>query len=214
MTAAATYLLRVRLPDRPGALGELATVLGGIGADIESIVVVDREGGFAVDDLLVGLPPATLADRLVSAAASVDGVAVESVQRHLGRMRVYDELALLDAAASSPAPLSVVVAGLPELLNASYAFVVGRGEPVASAAAPPRPDRSDWLPLTAARAVDATEFWDDPTFAGPDSVLAAAPLPPAAAVVLGRIGGPAFRPAELMRLAHLASLAAVATARQ
>jgi hypothetical protein len=215
MTAAATYLLRVRLPDRPGALGQLATALGGVDADIESIVVVDREQGFAVDDLLVGVPASTLADRLVSAASSVDGVTVEAVHRHHGRMRVYDELALLDAAASSPSPLSVVVAGLPELLNASYAMVVGGADFVVSTAAPARPDRADWQPPEAARPLDAAELWHDPAHAGPDSELVAVPLGPgsSAALVLGRIGGPAFRPAELMRLAHLANLAAVAIAR-
>ena len=37
-----SYLLRVRLPDQPGVLGRVATALGNVGADIESIVVVDR----------------------------------------------------------------------------------------------------------------------------------------------------------------------------
>ncbi|MCW2770497.1 MAG: amino acid-binding protein, partial [Aeromicrobium sp.] len=36
------FLLRVELPDVPGSLGTLATALGGAGADIEAIEIVER----------------------------------------------------------------------------------------------------------------------------------------------------------------------------
>jgi hypothetical protein len=212
MSGAATYLLRVRLPDQPGVLGKLASALGSTGADIDSIVVVDRTPGYAVDDLVVSLPSGALADRLVSAATSVPGVVVETVQRHHGRMRLHDELALLDAAASSDDPLATLAVGLPELLHASYALVVSAASataPVlaASMAAPDGQCRTQWLPLDAPRDVSAAEVWDDPAAAGPDCELAAVPFRESAALLLGRIGGPAFLPAELTRLAHLARVA-------
>ncbi len=53
-----TYLLRVVLPDRPGTLGAVASALGGEGADILSVDVVERHQGVAVDDLVVDLPAA------------------------------------------------------------------------------------------------------------------------------------------------------------
>jgi hypothetical protein len=204
-----TYLLRLRLPDQPGSLGQVATALGAAGADIQSIVVVDRESEYAVDDLVVTLPDGSLVDRLVTAASSVPGVVVEMVQRHHGRMDSRDELALLDAAASHPEPLRVLVDGLPGLLNASYAFAVGAGYTYGSTSAPSRAPQVG-LPLDRPREVEAGELWPDPSIAGPDATLIAVPYAGTHALVLGRIGGPAFRPSELMRLAHLANVAAVA----
>jgi acetolactate synthase small subunit len=209
-----TYLLRVRLPDEPGVLGSVASALGSTGADIDSIVVVDREPGYAVDDLIVSLPAGALVDRLVSAALSVPGVVVETVQRHHGRRRMHDDLALLDTAATSEDPLSVLATGLPELLQVSYALVVDAAEPTGAArllagsmAAPETECRRQWLPVDAPRHLSAAEVWDDPSVAGPDCELAAVPFRESSAFLVGRIGGPAFRLAELTRLAHLARVA-------
>jgi hypothetical protein len=213
MSRAATYMLRVRLPDQPGVLGKVASALGSTGADIDSILVVDRADGYAVDDLVVSLPAGALVDRLVSAAASVRGVVVETVQRHHGRLRMHDDLALLDEAASSDRPLQTLANGLPELLNASYALVLdapaGGATQVlaASMSAPSAPASTGWLPLAAPVAISPAEVWADPVVAGPDCELAAVPFRDTAAVLLARIGGPAFRPAELTRLAHLARIA-------
>jgi hypothetical protein len=215
VTVSSTYLLRVRLPDQPGVLGKVASALGSTGADIESIVVVDRAPGYAVDDLVVSLPAGALADRLVSAASSVHGVVVETVQRHHGRLRMHDDLAVLDDAASSDDPLRTFATGLPELLHASYCLIVDAANPAgdpativaATMSAPDTRCRSGWLPLATARDVAADEVWDDPTVAGPDCELAAVPFRETSAVLLGRIGGPAFRPAELTRLSHLARVA-------
>jgi hypothetical protein len=211
-TAASTYLLRLRLPDRPGVLGAVATALGSTGADIDSIAVVDQVGGFAVDDLVISLPVGALVDRLVSAASSVPGVVVESVQRHHSRRRMHDDLELLDAAASAPNPVQLLVSGLPELLHASYAFVAAReGDAVrlvaSSSAAPSAPMRDGWCPPQVAGEVKAAELWADPGVAGPDCDLVAIGLERGAAIVVGRIGGPAFRPAEMTRLSHLCRIA-------
>jgi ACT domain len=214
MSAAGTYLLRVRLPDEPGVLGKVATALGSAGADIESILVVDRAPGYAVDDLVVSLPAGALVDRLVSAAASVSGVVVETVQRHHSRLRMHDDLALLDEAASSEHPLEVLATGLPGLIHASYALIVEASNAddaavtlAASMAAPDTACGSQWLPLASPTELVASQVWLDPDVAGPDCELAAVPFRETAALLLGRIGGPAFRPAELTRLAHLARVA-------
>jgi hypothetical protein len=208
MTTGATYLLRLRLPDQPGALGQVAAALGAAGADIESIVVVERVEGYAVDDLLVQLPTGSLADSLVTAVSmSMPGVVVETVQRHHGRMRVRDELELLDVAASSGDPVRAVVEGLPELMYASYALAVGHLH-CASSGAPSVVPRGDWLPLAGPRALDPAELWDEPSVAGPDCEIVAAPMASSGALVLGRLGGPPFRPGELWRLAHFANLVA------
>ena len=212
MSRAASYLLRVRLPDQPGVLGRVATALGNVGADIESISVVDRTADHAVDDLIVALPPGALADRLVSAVAGVPGVIVETVQRHHGRQRVYDDLTLLDTASTSAHPLAALVDGLPELLQVGYALVVSHGDTgavvtlAASAGAPDAPMRG-WLPLEGPKLIEAAEVWDDSTAAGPDCELLGVPYRKSGALLVGRMGGPTFLPTEITRVSHLARLA-------
>jgi hypothetical protein len=195
-------------------LGQLATALGAAGADIDSVIVVDRTAGYAVDDLVVALPPGALADRLVSAATSVHGVVVETVQRHHGRRRIHDDLSLLDAAATSAQPLLALVEGLPVLMQISYALLITTSPgaqfgqiSVASAGAPQDGVRGGWLPVSEAMTIDAATAFVDPAVAGPDVVLVVVPFGPTAALLAGRIGGPDFLPAELQRLGHLARVA-------
>jgi hypothetical protein len=208
-----SYLLRIRLPDRPGVLGQVATALGAAGADIDSIVVVDRTEGSAIDDLVVSLPVGGLADRLISAVTSVAGVEVDALQRHHGRRRIHDDLTLLDSAASAPRPLAELVEGLPGLMQVSYALLVSE-EPgpvarvlAANGSAPVEGVRPGWLPLSAARVLDAGEVWVSAESAGPDCELLGVPFGAGAAIVLGRIGGPEFLPAEVTRITHLARVA-------
>ncbi|MQB01701.1 MAG: ACT domain-containing protein [Actinobacteria bacterium] len=46
-------VLRVSLPDRPGALSAVAAALSRAGADIACLDVIDRGDGIAVDDICV-----------------------------------------------------------------------------------------------------------------------------------------------------------------
>ena len=69
-----SFLLRVVLPDKPGNLGAVASALGGAGADILSVDVVERGDGQAVDDIAVELPTNRPPDVLITAAESVPGV--------------------------------------------------------------------------------------------------------------------------------------------
>ena len=85
-----SYLLRVLVPDRPGMLGAVASALGGVGADIISVDVVERSAGVAVDDLVVELPPDKLTDSLVTAAfinqrTPADGSSVSSTSNTRSR---------------------------------------------------------------------------------------------------------------------------------
>lgn len=73
-----TYLLRVWLPDRPGALGAVASHVGSVGGDIVAVDIVDRGGGQAVDDLIVELPADHL-ELMLREVRAVDGVDVEEV---------------------------------------------------------------------------------------------------------------------------------------
>ena len=97
-----SYLLRVVLPDRPGALGAVATALGAAGADILSVDVIERSPGSAIDDFVVEVASDKLADSLVSAALTVPDVRVESIRPYAGQLDPHRELELLDALGRDP----------------------------------------------------------------------------------------------------------------
>lgn len=209
-----SYLLRVTLSDRPGSLGLLAVSLGTVGADIRSLEVIERGPGYAVDDVVVELPAGSLPDTLITAAEQVDGVRVASLQPFTGDFDLHQELALIDAVAGASGDRLQVLADLaPRSLHVSWAQVVTQtgDEAVrlaASGAAPETPlTRADWLPLPAATAFDPNAEWIPDGWRQYDTLLAAAPLGDGSkALLLGRIGGPDFRPSEVARLGHLTGI--------
>ena len=75
-----TYVVRVWLPDRPGALGAVASRIGAVRGDVVGIDILETGGGQAVDELVVRLPQGQLVDLLVSEIEQVDGVHVEFVR--------------------------------------------------------------------------------------------------------------------------------------
>lgn len=203
------YLLRVVLPDRPGMLGAVATALGEAGADIVSLDVIERGPGGAVDDLLVELPTGALVDRLITSAQSVPGVVVESLRPYSGAGDLHRDLELVDAFAAAPDDaLKVLVENAPGVFRAGWALLVdagtvrgaSRGAPEAGAVA---------LPTGRARRIRPDETWIPETWQLLGTQLAAAPIGPTAlSVLLGRPGGPLFRDSEVLRLGHLAGIAA------
>ena len=75
------YAVRVWVPDRPGALGAVASRIGAVRGDLIGIDILERGGGRAIDELIVDLPADSLVDLLVSEISQVDGVDVEDVRR-------------------------------------------------------------------------------------------------------------------------------------
>jgi hypothetical protein len=75
-----TFVVRVWLPDRPGALGQVASRIGAVHADVVGIEILERGGGSAIDELTVTLSDASLLDLLIAEIRQVDGVAVEDVR--------------------------------------------------------------------------------------------------------------------------------------
>ena len=212
-----SYLLRVVLPDRPGALGAVATALGEAGADILSLDVIERTADYAVDDLVVDLPADRLADSLLTAAGSVPGVGVESIRPYAGTMDPHRELEVLDTLASGPDdPLQVLTDGVARIFRPGWSIVLdppaGGVSPVVarSAGAPELAEvLVPWWPPRPARLLDAQQPWAPRHWAGLGTELAVAPLGEGALLV----GRPALRwlRAELMRLTHLAGVAASVT---
>lgn len=213
-----SYLLRVQLEDRPGTLGSLAVALGSVGADILSLDVVERGQGYAVDDLVIDLPAGAMPDTLITAAEKLNGVRVEAIRPHTGLLEAHRELELIDhvaAADDHPGKLQVLVDEAPRVLRVGWCTVVSltdgnphriagsHGAPETQAASTP------WMPISQAIALDATGDWVPQLWRDMDTTLAAAPLgEPTTALVLGRPGGPHFRPSEVARLGYLAGIIA------
>ncbi|HEX4220271.1 MAG TPA: ACT domain-containing protein, partial [Acidimicrobiales bacterium] len=76
----ANYLIRVHLPDRPGALGAVASRIGAVGGDVVSIDILQREQGSVIDDFGVELAGEDLVELLRSEILEVDGVTVEALR--------------------------------------------------------------------------------------------------------------------------------------
>ena len=215
-----SYLLRVQLEDRPGSLGSLAVALGSVGADILSLDVVERGAGYAIDDLVVELPPGAMPDALITAAEHIKGVYVDSVRPHTGLLEAHRELELIDHIAAAHGrhdKLQVLADEAPKVLRVGWCTVVrsdgseaGVERVVGSSGAPETQAASaPWLPLQHAEALDATADWVPQIWRDIDMALAAAPLgDPHTAVLLGRAGGPDFRPSEVARLGYLAGIVA------
>jgi ACT domain-containing protein len=75
------YVVRIRLPDRPGALGQVASRIGAVGGDIVAIDILERSGGRAIDEFVLEMEGDHLVELLRSEIMEVDGVQVEDVRR-------------------------------------------------------------------------------------------------------------------------------------
>ena len=73
------HVVRLWVPDRPGALGLVASRIGAVRGDVVGIEILERGAGCAVDELIVALPESALVDLLVRELQQVDGVSVEDV---------------------------------------------------------------------------------------------------------------------------------------
>jgi hypothetical protein len=75
-----TIVVRVWMPDRPGALGQVASRIGAVRGDVLSIEILEQGGGRAIDELTVSLPDDDLMPLLTAEIDAVDGVSVESIR--------------------------------------------------------------------------------------------------------------------------------------
>jgi ACT domain-containing protein len=73
------YLVRIALPDRPGALGLVASRIGAVGGDIVAIHILERADGSAVDEFEIELGGEHLVELLRSEIHEVDGAAVVDI---------------------------------------------------------------------------------------------------------------------------------------
>ncbi|MCU1497125.1 MAG: hypothetical protein JWM47_1078 [Acidimicrobiales bacterium] len=144
-----SYVLRVWLPDRPGALGAVASRIGAVKGDVVGIEILETGSGQAVDELVVQLPDSTLVDLLVAEVRQVDGVHVEEVRAvgpegHDPRRATLETAAKLVEASDRAGLLRVVRDQAPRSLSAAWTAVVDLDANVTLAAGERAPSQ-DWL---------------------------------------------------------------------
>lgn len=206
----ARIVVRVWLPDRPGALGLVASRIGAVRGEILGIEVLERGAGRAVDELVVDLDDQALVDLLIDEVNAVDGVDVEDVRAaspgvHDPRLDALEAAALLVAARSRADVLRVLVHSATSELEASWGAVVDSVglRLVVAEGDPPSPS---WLGafVGGARSSDRVAAGD----AGPDAIACATLERARLDLVLGRPGRPlrARERHQLMALARIADL--------
>jgi hypothetical protein len=199
-------LVRVWLPDRPGALGLVASRIGAIGGDIVGVDVLERSEHVAVDEFAVVLPVEDLVPLLVREIEEVDGASVEecrAVERFPDpRLDALDSVQTLCAAGDPTELATALVESVRNEFAADWASLLHGTERIASAGMG-APDASVLAALAAGTAASPVVAAGD---AGPDD-LAVAQLPAHEAVLLiGREGHP-FRRRERRQLLALAGIA-------
>src|SRR4029453_1364719 len=105
------FVLRVWVPDRPGALGAVASRIGAVRGDVIGIDILERGAGRAIDELVVQLPDASLLDLLISEIRAVAGGGGGAVRRAADALRdprldALETAALLVAAETADELLS------------------------------------------------------------------------------------------------------------
>ena len=202
-----TYVVRVWLPDRPGALGAVASRIGAVRGDVVGIDILETGDGVAVDELVVRLPQGSLVDLLVNEIQEVDGVTVEDVKAADAtsrdpRLDALETAAMICGADTMDELLRALVVHGSRTLGAEWSAVVDLVSGQVRATAGPTPTEA-WLSafVTGARAGG-----DDHQVVGGADV-AWAPLPGVdLALVAGRSGTP-FRAKERRQVAALARVA-------
>lgn len=206
-----SYLLRVELPDVPGSLGRLASVIGSAGANIDAIEIVGRDAasGSAIDDVFIAAGGELMPDTIVSACNSLPGVRVLWISRYAAGGNLFLDLEAVESMTEDPVrAIHRLVDALPLVFRVDWGVhlrrdgekaIVVHGTPAAPTQIPEKilwPDN-----LEKGQRIDVPEAWSD-------LVLAGSPLNADELVVVGRRGGPEFLDSEIARLAHLIAMAA------
>jgi len=145
----ATFLLRVELPDRPGALGAVASRIGSVRGDVVAVEVVERRPGSAVDEFIVELADEDRLPLLLTEVGQVDGVSVEEIHpvSDAGRDRrldAYDTAVIILQERVPQDILAALATRVRSELDALWAAFVDV-EGAMTIAAEGRPPAAPWL---------------------------------------------------------------------
>ncbi|GII93757.1 ACT domain-containing protein [Sinosporangium siamense] len=198
--------LRVSLPDRPGALGQVARVLGALGVDILQLTVLERETGRAVDDITVAWPGTPSGEQIADRLAAVPGVRVEGAwptREVPGAAPDYD---LLRHVATDPARACLtLVDAVPALVGGDWAITLSCPDGEVVHRSMHTPDPLTPVDLTTALGVPRPLVF---TWQG--LPMMGIPLGEEALhLVVARTEGPPFHRAELDRAARVVEIVAL-----
>ena len=145
----ATVLVRIELPDRPGALGAVASRVGAVRGDVISIEIIRRQDGRAVDEFVVELADADHVPLLLAEIAEVDGVSIEAVHPVSAsvtdqRLDAYDTAAAIVEARRPHDVLVALASRTRHDLDASWVAVVDGENQMVIASAGQAPS-APWL---------------------------------------------------------------------
>ena len=123
-----TVVVRVWMPDRPGALGQVASRIGAVRGDVLGIEILEQGAQRVIDELTVSLPDDSLISLLSAEIDAVDGVSVEDI-RVVEQDRVDPSLAALAAGAAmaeatSTERLDVLCGAVQRLVEADWTVVL------------------------------------------------------------------------------------------
>jgi uncharacterized UPF0146 family protein len=203
-----TYVVRMWLPDRPGALGQVASRIGAVRGEIIGIDILERGAGRAIDELVVQLPDGAITELLVHEVQQVDGVDVEEVRPvadalHDPRLDALETAAILVGARECDELIEAVVTHAKRVIGADWACVIAPedGEVLAQEGElPPTP----WLLAFLAGSQESARVAGSGG-SGPDDIVWS-PLPSTGlALVLGR-DSTAYRARERRQVAALARI--------
>ena len=141
-----TVVVRVGLPDRPGALGQVATRIGAVRGDVLDIEVLEVGGGRAIDEIVVALPDPELVDLMVAEIHAIDGVSVEHVRPIAGEHIDGGLLALTAAAELAEAddedPWEALFGAVERLTESEWTLLARGGETLRARGDAPS---ADWI---------------------------------------------------------------------
>lgn len=202
-----TFVVRMWLPDRPGALGQVASRVGAVRGEIVGIDILERGAGRAIDELAIELPHAGLVDLLVQEIQQVDGVDVEEVRPvstalHDPRLDALETAAILVGATDRDELVQAVVDHARRAVGAQWSAVVELDAGTVLAAEGPVPSAA-WLVAFVEGSRSSARVAAGET--GPDDVVWS-PLPSVGlALVVGR-DGTAYRARERRQVAALSRI--------
>lgn len=165
-----TVIVRVWLPDRPGALGQVASRIGSVRGDVLAIEILEVGGGRVIDELVVALPDPSLVDLMVNEVHAIDGVSVEHVRESTDGHVDASLLSLSATAELAERPhgerMASFVDGVGRLTEASWVMVAQDGSVIASRGDAPA---AEWVTSLLAgsshlgdpRATSSDMFWSD-----------------------------------------------------
>ena len=198
-----TIVVRVWMPDRPGALGQVASRIGAVRGDVLTIEVLEQGGGRAIDELTVALPDEELLPLLTAEIDAVDGVSVESIRIvDPDRTDASMSALALGAAIAECAPeerLDVMVNGIQRFSETDWVAVLRVDEKIAAVGEAPD---LGWLTAFLA----GSEHLDGLDDSAPSDLLWANMVTSGLTVAAGRAGNP-IHERERVRFSLLVRLA-------